>query len=104
MKDFTMLYETVEMVYACMDFAGGMCNGILKWIVHADESVLDITTRLYLPIISRSLIFSLISIPPHEPFYLETPVLQPSNVQKHLHQKTCTAAIRSRQLNTHLSP
>lgn len=59
-----MLYKTVEMVYACMDFAGGMCNGILEWMVRADECVLDITSRLYLPIISHSLIFSLVSIPP----------------------------------------
>lgn len=79
MRNFTTLYETVEMVYGCMDFAGGMCNGILKWIVHADESVLDITTRLYLPPLSYlfSSFHPSFHHPSHEPFYLETLVLQP---------------------------
>ncbi len=66
-----------------MDLFEGMHKGVLDWIVYVDESVPDITTRLDQPIISRPLIFSLVSIPPsHKPFDLETLVLQPSNAQK----------------------
>jgi len=49
-----MLYETVEMVYACMDFAGGMRNGILECVGYHNPA-----RSAHYP-----LIFFLVSIPP----------------------------------------
>lgn len=79
-RDFTTLYETVEMVYACMDFAGGMCNGILKWICACKWKCAGYhNLDLFAPALSSfSSFHPSFHHPSHEPFYLETLVLQPS--------------------------
>lgn len=100
MRHFMTLHECIRM------------HGFIRWYAQRDPRVDRVCgwkrVRYNNPALSAHYLppFYLFSSfhpsfrhPSHKPFYLETLVLQPSNAQKNLHHKNCTAAIRSRLLN-----